>query len=74
MSDDEGSASVGGSTSKAWELGKHAYHATVKAALQKDGWVIFMANELLDLGVPKQSMVMRFHDPTARKLREFATG
>lgn len=74
MSDDGGRASVGGSTSRAWELGKHAHHDTVKAALQKDGWVIFIANELLDLGVPKQSIVMRFHDPNARKLMEFATG
>ncbi|MGD1906859.1 MAG: XisI protein [Leptolyngbyaceae cyanobacterium] len=45
-----------------------------KIWIQHDGTETGVANELVALGVPKQSIVIGFHDPNARKLTEFATG
>ena len=45
-----------------------------KIWIQHDGTEVGVANELVELGVPKQSIVIGFHDPNARQLTEFATG
>jgi len=45
-----------------------------KIWIQHDGTESGVANELVELGVPKQSIVIGFHDPNARGLTEFATG
>lgn len=45
-----------------------------KIWIQHDGTESGVANELVELGVPKQSIVIGFHDPNARRLTEFATG
>ena len=45
-----------------------------KLWIQHDGAEVGIANELIDLGVPKQSIVLGYHDPDARQLTEFATG
>jgi len=44
-----------------------------KIWIQHDGTEVGVANELVELGVPKQSIVIGFHDPNARHLTEFAT-
>lgn len=43
-----------------------------KIWIQHDGTEVGVANELVELGVPKQSIVIGFHDPNARHLTEFA--
>ncbi|MGF1535086.1 MAG: XisI protein [Elainellaceae cyanobacterium] len=45
-----------------------------KIWIQHDGTEVGVANELVALGVLKQSIVLGFHDPNARRLTEFATG
>ncbi|WP_416670255.1 XisI protein [Egbenema bharatensis] len=45
-----------------------------KIWIQHDGTESGVANELVELGVPKQSIVIGFHDPNARRLTEFAIG
>ncbi len=45
-----------------------------KIWIQHDGTEVGVANELVGLGVPKQSIVMGFHDPNARRLTDFAVG
>ena len=45
-----------------------------KIWIQYDGTEIGIANELVDQGVPKQDIVLAFHEPSARKYTEFATG
>ncbi|MGF1512355.1 MAG: XisI protein [Elainellaceae cyanobacterium] len=45
-----------------------------KIWIQHDGTEAGVANELVELGVAKQSIVIGFHDPNARKHTEFATG
>ena len=45
-----------------------------RQSIQHDGTEVGVANELVELGVPKQSIVIGFHDPNARKLTEFANG
>ena len=45
-----------------------------KIWIQHDGTEVGVANELVELGVPKQSIVIGFHDPNARQLTEFAIG
>ena len=42
--------------------------------IQHDGTEVGVANELVELGIPKQSIVLGYHDPNARKLTEFAVG
>lgn len=44
-----------------------------KIWIQHDGTEVGVANKLVALGVPKQEIVMDFHDPNARKLTEFAS-
>lgn len=43
-----------------------------KIWIQYDGTEVGVANELIELGIPKKSIVLGFHDPNARKFTEFA--
>ena len=43
-----------------------------KIWIQHDGTESGVANELVELGIPKQNIVLGYHDPNARKLTEFA--
>ena len=43
-----------------------------KIWIQHDGTEVGVANQLIELGVPKQAIVPGFHDPNARKFTEFA--
>ena len=45
-----------------------------KIWIQHDGTEVGVANQLVELGLPKQSIVIGFHDPNARQLTEFAIG
>ncbi|MEG3895797.1 MULTISPECIES: XisI protein [unclassified Microcoleus] len=45
-----------------------------KIWIQHDGTEIGVANELVDLGVPKQDIVLAFQAPYKRKYTEFAIG
>jgi hypothetical protein len=45
-----------------------------KIWIQYDGTEIGVANELVDLGVPKHDIVLAFHSPFMRQLTEFAPG
>jgi XisI protein len=45
-----------------------------KIWIQHDGTEIGVANELVDLGVPKKDIVLAFHAPYKRKFTEFAIG
>jgi XisI protein len=63
-----------------WEDGFRMYgcliHVDIKDGkiwIQYDGTEYSVANELIDLGVPKQDIVLAYHAPYARKYTEFAT-
>ncbi len=43
-----------------------------KIWIQHDGTEVGVANQLVELGVPKKAIVLGFHDPNARKFTEFA--
>ena len=43
-----------------------------KIWIQQDGTEVGIANELVELGVPKEDIVLAFYDPETRKLTEFA--
>ena len=43
-----------------------------KIWIQYDGTEVGVANELIELGIPKKSIVLGFQDPNARKFTEFA--
>ena len=45
-----------------------------KIWIQHDGTESGVANELLQLGIPKHKIVLGYHDPNARKLTEFSVG
>ncbi|HIK31698.1 MAG TPA: XisI protein [Oscillatoriales cyanobacterium M59_W2019_021] len=45
-----------------------------KIWIQHDGTEFGVANELVQLGIPKQNIVLGYHDPNARQLTEFAVG
>ena len=45
-----------------------------KIWIQHDGTEIGVANELVDLGVPKQDIVLAFQAPYKRKFTDFAIG
>ena len=44
-----------------------------KIWIQQDGTEIGIANQLVELGVPKQDIVLAFDPPNLRKYTEFAT-
>lgn len=45
-----------------------------KIWIQHDGTEIGMANELVDMGVPKEDIVLAFHAPYRRQFTEFGVG
>lgn len=45
-----------------------------KIWIQQDGTEVGIANELVELGVPKQDIVLGFDPPIMRHLSEFAVG
>lgn len=45
-----------------------------KIWIQHDGTEIGMANELVNLGVPKSDIVLAFHEPFVRQYTGFAVG
>jgi len=62
-----------------WQNGDRIYgcliHVDIKDGkiwIQYDGTEYSIANELMDLGVPAQSIVVAYHAPYARKYTEFA--
>ena len=64
-----------------WEDGDRIYgclvHVDIKDGkiwIQYDGTEYSIANELMDLGVPPQSIVVAYHAPYARQYTEFAIG
>jgi hypothetical protein len=45
-----------------------------KIWIQQDGTEVGIANELVELGVPKQDIILAFDPPNLRHLTEFAVG
>ena len=45
-----------------------------KIWIQHDGTEVGIANQLVALGVPKQDIVLAFHEPAVRQFTEFGTG
>jgi hypothetical protein len=45
-----------------------------KIWIQHDGTEVGIANGLVDLGVPKQDIVLAFHEPEVRQFTGFGTG
>ncbi len=64
-----------------WDDGQRLYgcliHVDIKDEkiwIQYDGTEYSIAQELIDLGVPPQSIVVAYQAPSARKFTEFAIG
>ncbi|MEM8638508.1 MAG: XisI protein [Cyanobacteria bacterium P01_G01_bin.54] len=52
-------------------------HLDIKAGkiwIQHDGTEVGIANQLVELGVPRQDIVLAFHEPEVRQFTEFGTG
>jgi hypothetical protein len=45
-----------------------------KIWIQHDGTEVGIANQLVELGVPKQDIVLAFHEPYVRQFTDFGTG
>jgi XisI protein len=45
-----------------------------KIWIQHDGTEVGVANQLVELGVPKQDIVLAFHEPQVRQFTDFAVG
>ena len=45
-----------------------------KIWIQQDGTEVAIANEIVELGVPKQDIVLGFAPPNLRELSEFPSG
>ncbi len=45
-----------------------------KIWIQHDGTEIGIANQLVELGVPKDDIVLAFHEPEIREFTDFGTG
>lgn len=45
-----------------------------KIWIQHDGTEVGIANQLVELGVPKQDIVLAFHEPDIRQFTGFGTG
>jgi hypothetical protein len=45
-----------------------------KIWIQHDGTEVGIANQLVELGVPKQDIVLAFHEPEVRQFTGFGTG
>jgi len=48
------------------------YASNDKIWIQQDGTEVGIANQLVDLGVPKQDIVLGFDPPNLRKYTDFA--
>jgi XisI protein len=64
-----------------WQDGDRIYgcliHVDIKDGkiwIQYDGTEYSIANELIDLRIPKQAIVIAYHAPYARHFTEFAVG
>jgi hypothetical protein len=67
--------------SSGWDNRRRVFGCTIhidiidgKIWIQHDGTEVGVANELFDLGVPKQEIVLAYQMPNSRKLTEFAVG
>ena len=52
-------------------------HLDIKAGkiwIQHDGTEIGIANQLVEMGVPRQDIVLAFHEPEVRQFTDFAVG
>jgi hypothetical protein len=52
-------------------------HLDIKAGkiwIQHDGTEVGIANQLVEMGVPKQDIVLAFHEPSVRQFTDFSTG
>jgi hypothetical protein len=45
-----------------------------KIWIQHDGTEVGVANQLVEMGVPKQDIVLAFHEPEVRQFTDFAVG
>ncbi|WP_373537102.1 XisI protein [Microcoleus sp.] len=45
-----------------------------KIWIQNDGTEVGIANQLVELGVPKEDIVLAFHEPEVRQFTDFGTG
>lgn len=45
-----------------------------KIWIQHDGTEVGIANQLVEMGVPKQDIVLAFHEPEVRQFTDFGTG
>jgi XisI protein len=45
-----------------------------KIWIQHDGTEVGIANQLVELGVPKQDIILAFHEPYVRQFTDFGTG
>jgi hypothetical protein len=45
-----------------------------KIWIQHDGTELGIANQLVELGVPKQDIVLAFHEPSVRQFTNFSSG
>ena len=45
-----------------------------KIWIQYDGTEVGIANQLVEMGVPKQDIVLAFHEPAVRQFTDFSTG
>ncbi|NEP00711.1 MAG: XisI protein [Symploca sp. SIO2E9] len=53
------------------------FHADIKGGkiwIQHDGTEVGLANRLVEMGVPKQDIVLAFHQPAVRQYTDFGTG
>ncbi|MBW4623175.1 MAG: XisI protein [Cyanosarcina radialis HA8281-LM2] len=52
-------------------------HLDIKAGkiwIQHDGTEVGIANQLVEMGVPKQDIVLAFHEPEVPQFTDFGTG
>jgi XisI protein len=55
----------------------YALHLDIKDGkiwIQHDGTEVGVANQLVEMGVPKQDIVLAFHEPQVRQFTDFAVG
>jgi XisI protein len=64
-----------------WRGNKHNFgcilHLDIKGKknwIQHEGTEVGIANQLVELGVPKQDIVLAFHEPELRQFTDFGTG
>lgn len=64
-----------------WRGNKRSFgcilHLDIKGGkiwIQHDGTEVGIANQLVELGVPKQDIVLAFHEPEIRQYTDFGTG